>query len=154
MGRVPHKKKTSFQVAQKVEKREDVEEEQSGRRRSTSRNEENVAKAKQLLNSGRRASARMTAEKLNLLKFSVHSIVSDDLQQRKVCAELAKCAKPRVTLRKGVSGKAQRGNAASASPQSRLGSARLLLPSDERTPEKTPAWDGEKSASGFAAVPK
>ncbi|KAF2901485.1 hypothetical protein ILUMI_04701 [Ignelater luminosus] len=47
----------------------------------------------------------------------------------------------------------QRGNASSASLQSRPGPARLLsLPSDETTPEITPLWNGGKSASSFDAL--
>ncbi|KAF2892907.1 hypothetical protein ILUMI_13266 [Ignelater luminosus] len=58
-------------------------------------------------------------------------------------------------MRKEVSDEAQYGNATSVSLQSRPGLARFLsLPFDKTTPERTPLWDGGKSASGFDAMPK
>lgn len=68
--------------------REDVEDEQRAGRSTATRTDENVAKVRELLNSDRRLSIRLIAQEVHLAKSTVHSIVTDDLQMRKMCAKL------------------------------------------------------------------
>nr|XP_012143528.1 PREDICTED: putative uncharacterized protein FLJ37770 [Megachile rotundata] len=68
--------------------REDDEDEQRVERPSSSRSDTNVDKVREILNSDRRLSIRLIAQELNLTKSTIHSIVTEDLQMRKVCAKL------------------------------------------------------------------
>ncbi|XP_014487170.1 PREDICTED: putative uncharacterized protein FLJ37770 isoform X2 [Dinoponera quadriceps] len=68
--------------------REDVEDEERAGRPTSTRTHKNVAKVRQLLNCDRRLSVRLIAQELHLVKSTVYSIVTDDLQMRKVCAKL------------------------------------------------------------------
>ena len=68
--------------------REDVGDDERSGRPSTSRNDENLAKVRQVLNSDRRLSVRLIAEMVNLNHETVHQLVTEDLMMRKVCAKL------------------------------------------------------------------
>lgn len=68
--------------------REDVEDDDRAGRPSTSRNEENLAKVREVLNSDRRLSIRLIADRVNLNYGTVFQMVSEDLMMRKVCAKL------------------------------------------------------------------
>lgn len=70
------------------EGREDIEDEQRTGRPSTSHSLDNVAKVKAVLDSDRRLSVRLIADKVGLPKSIVHEIVTTELQMRKVCAKL------------------------------------------------------------------
>lgn len=71
-----------------TEGRESAEDEPRAGRPSTSRTGDNAQRARHLLNSDRRLSVRMVAEKLGLDKMVVHKIISEDLGMRKICAKL------------------------------------------------------------------
>jgi len=68
--------------------REEVADEARSGRPSTSRNDENVQRVRNLLNSDRRFSVYQVADALNMSKSTVHRIISEDLSMRKVCAKL------------------------------------------------------------------
>ena len=70
------------------EGKEDVEDEQSIGRPSTSQTSDNVAKVKAVLDSGRHLSVRLIADQVGLPKSIVHEIITTELQTRKVCAKL------------------------------------------------------------------
>lgn len=68
--------------------RETVEDKDRSGRPSTSSSDENVSKVKELLESDHRLSLRLIAEELNMCKSTVHNIVTENLNMRKVCAKL------------------------------------------------------------------
>lgn len=70
------------------EGREGVEDEQRTGRPSTSHTLDNVAKVKAVLDSDRRLSVRLIADKVELSKSIVHEIITTELRMRKVCAKL------------------------------------------------------------------
>jgi len=67
--------------------RESIEDEQREGRPSTSRNENNVARVKAVLDRDRRLSVRLIAEEIGLLETDIHRIIMEDLHMRKVCAK-------------------------------------------------------------------
>ncbi len=69
------------------EGRESIEDDERAGRLSTSKTEENV-KVREVLNSDRRLSVRLIADKCNMSKDSVHRILTEDLQMRKICAKM------------------------------------------------------------------
>ncbi len=66
--------------------REDAEDDRAGRP-ATSRNEENLAKLREVLNSDRHLSIRLIADRMNLNYGTVFQMVTEDLMMRKVCAK-------------------------------------------------------------------
>ena len=68
--------------------REDVQDDQRAGRPVSATADENVTKVRNLLDSDRRLNVRLIAQELHLRKSSVHSIVTDHLNMRKVCAKL------------------------------------------------------------------
>jgi len=71
-----------------LEGREQVEDEPRGRRRSTSKTEDNVERVRYLVRSDRRLTLRMISSELNLNRFTAHQILTQDLDMRKVCAKM------------------------------------------------------------------
>jgi len=71
-----------------LEGREQVEEEPRAGRFSTSKTDYNVERVRSLLRSDRRLTLRMISSKLNLNRFTVHQILTQDLFKRKVCAKM------------------------------------------------------------------
>ncbi|XP_046396633.1 histone-lysine N-methyltransferase SETMAR-like [Ischnura elegans] len=70
------------------EGREDVEDDDRSGRPSTSRNDDNLAKVREVLNSDRRLSIRLIADRVNLNYGTVFQMVTEDLAMRKICAKL------------------------------------------------------------------
>ena len=68
--------------------RQSVEDEPRGGRPSTSRTDDNVQRVRDVLNSDRRLSVRMIADRVGIDKMTVHTIITEDLAMRKVCAKL------------------------------------------------------------------
>jgi len=68
--------------------RESVEDKQCTGRPSASRNENDVARVKAVLDRDRRLSVRLIAEEVGLPKTDVHRIITEDLHMRKICAKL------------------------------------------------------------------
>jgi len=64
-----------------------TDEERSGRP-ATSRNEENIAKVRQIVGENRRLTVRSIAEQVNIDRETVRRILTEDLDIRKVCAKL------------------------------------------------------------------
>ncbi|XP_071453429.1 protein GVQW3-like [Hetaerina americana] len=71
-----------------VEGREEVDDEPRPGRPSTTLTGESVRKIRDVLNSDRRLSVRMIAEQCNVPKTTVHEIIREQLQMRKICAKL------------------------------------------------------------------
>ncbi|XP_023723477.1 protein GVQW3-like [Cryptotermes secundus] len=65
-----------------------VEDEPHGGRPSTSRTDDNVQRVRDVRNSYRRLSVRMIADRVGIDKMTVHTIITEDLAMRKVCAKL------------------------------------------------------------------
>jgi len=55
---------------------------------STSRNENNVARVKAVLDRDQRLNVQLIAEDVGLPKTGVHRIITEDLHMRKICAKL------------------------------------------------------------------
>ena len=70
------------------EGREDVKDEQRTRCPSVSHTSDIVAKVKAVLDSDRRLSVRLKADRVGLPKSIVHEIITTELQMWKVCAKL------------------------------------------------------------------
>ena len=68
--------------------RESVEDEQHTGHPSTSRNENNVAHVKAVLDRNRHLSVRLMVEEVGLPKTDVHQIITEDLHMRKICVKL------------------------------------------------------------------
>ena len=66
---------------------ESVEDEQRSGRPSTTKTDENVQKVAKMVRSNRRLTIRELAEELNISYGSVQSILTDDLQMRRVSAK-------------------------------------------------------------------
>ncbi|XP_046395759.1 protein GVQW3-like [Ischnura elegans] len=64
------------------------EDDDRARRPATSRNEENLAKLREVLNSDRSLNIRLIADGMNLNYGTVFQMVNEDLMMRKVCAKL------------------------------------------------------------------
>ena len=69
------------------EGRESVTDEERSGRPATSRNEENIAKVRQILRENRRLTVRSIAEQVNIARETVRKILTEDLDMRKVCAK-------------------------------------------------------------------
>lgn len=70
------------------EGREGVEDEQRSGRPSTAHTSDNTEKVRAVLNSDRRLSVRLIADRVDLPKSIVHDIITTELQMRKICAKL------------------------------------------------------------------
>ncbi|XP_011699262.1 PREDICTED: putative uncharacterized protein FLJ37770, partial [Wasmannia auropunctata] len=70
------------------EGREEIADEPRSGRPTTARTNENVDRVRKVLRSDRRLSIQQIADTLHMSKFTVHRIVTEDLQMRKVCAKL------------------------------------------------------------------
>jgi len=70
-----------------LEGREQVEDKPRAGRPSTSKMDYNVEKARSLVTSDRQLTLRMISGELNLNRFTVHQILTQDLDMRKVCAK-------------------------------------------------------------------
>ena len=71
-----------------LEGREQVEEEPLGRRPSTSKTDDDVESVRSLVRSDHRLTLRMISSESNLNRFTVHHILTQDLDMRKVCAKM------------------------------------------------------------------
>jgi len=70
------------------EGREVVEDEHRVDRPTTARTDAQVAKVKQVLDSDRRSTIALISEETGLSVGKVHTIVTEDLAMRKVCAKI------------------------------------------------------------------
>ena len=68
--------------------REDVDDDERPGRPSSSRNEENVRKVRDLVRSDRRLSIKMMADQLGLNRETVRLVLIEDLGMRKICAKM------------------------------------------------------------------
>ena len=71
-----------------LEGREQVEDEPRAGRHSTSKTDDNVERVRSLVRSERRLTLRMISSDLNLNRFIVHEILTEDLDMRNVCAKM------------------------------------------------------------------
>ena len=65
-----------------------MEDEPRAGRPSTSKTEDNVKRVRPLVRSDPRLTLRMINSELNLNRFTVHQIITQDLDMRKVCAKM------------------------------------------------------------------
>ena len=65
-----------------------MEDEPRAGRTSTSKTDDNVERVRSLVRSDRRLTLRMINNELNLNRCTVHQILTQDLDMRKVCAEM------------------------------------------------------------------
>ena len=70
------------------EGRDQVEDEPRAGRPSTSKTDDNVERVRSLVRSDRRLTLRMISSELILNLFTVHKILTQDLEMRKVCAKM------------------------------------------------------------------
>jgi len=68
--------------------REEVEDEARSGRPSTTRNDETVARVRDLVRTDRRLTVRMIADELNINRQAVYEILTQDLGMRKICAKM------------------------------------------------------------------
>ena len=66
--------------------RESVEDEERSGRPSTSRTDDMIVKVREILSRDRRMTLRLMAEELGICKDTVHIIVREDLEKRKICS--------------------------------------------------------------------
>ena len=59
-------------------------------RPSTSKTDDNVERVRSLVRTDRRLTLRMISSELNLNRFTVHQILTQDLDMRKVCAKMVR----------------------------------------------------------------
>jgi len=71
-----------------LEGREQVEDEPRAVRPSTSKTYDNVERMRSLVRSDRRLTLRMISSELNLNRFTVHQMITQDLDMRKLCAKM------------------------------------------------------------------
>ena len=71
-----------------LEGREQVEDEPRVGRPSTSKTDDNVERARFLVRSDLRLTLRMISSELNLNWFTVHQVLTQDLDMRKVCTKM------------------------------------------------------------------
>jgi len=71
-----------------LEGRAQVEDEPRVGRPSTSKTEDNLDRVRSLVSSDRLLTLRMISNELNLNRFTVHQILTQDLDMRKVCAKM------------------------------------------------------------------
>src|SRR5215469_6556840 len=69
-----------------LEGQEQVEDKPRAGRRSTSKTDDNVERVRSLVRSDCRLTLRMISSELNLNRFIIHQILTQDLGIRKVCA--------------------------------------------------------------------
>jgi len=67
---------------------EQVEDAPRAGRNSTSKTDDNVERVRSFVRSDRRLTLRMISSELNLNRFTVHQILTQDLDMRKVCAKM------------------------------------------------------------------
>ena len=67
---------------------EQVEDEPRAGRPSTSKTDDSVEIVRSLVRSGRRLKLRMISSELNLNRFTIHPILTQDLDMKKVCAKM------------------------------------------------------------------
>ena len=70
------------------EGRESVTDEERSGRPATSRTEENIAKVGQIVRENCRLTVRSIAEQVNIDRETVRKILTEDLDMRKLCAEM------------------------------------------------------------------
>ncbi|VVC25895.1 Hypothetical protein CINCED_3A017953 [Cinara cedri] len=70
------------------EGREAIEDEPRSGRPSTAKTDENVIRVRDLVRSDRRLTVRMIGEQLGLTHTTVHHILTNDLEMRKICAKM------------------------------------------------------------------
>ena len=70
------------------EEREEVEDDPRSGRPTTSRTLDNIERVKQMVRADRRLMVRMIAEELSINKDTVWSIITENLEMRKVCAKI------------------------------------------------------------------
>ena len=70
------------------EGRENVTDKERSGWPATSRTEENIAKIHQIVRENRRLTVRSVAEQVNIDRETVRRILTEDLDMRKVCAEM------------------------------------------------------------------
>ena len=70
------------------EGRESVTDEESSGRPATSRNEENIAKVRQIVHTNRRLTVSRISEQVNIDRETVRKILTEDLDMRNVCAKM------------------------------------------------------------------
>ncbi|XP_033609194.1 uncharacterized protein LOC117282682 [Cryptotermes secundus] len=63
--------------------RQSVEDEPRGGRPSTSRTDDNVQRVRDVLNSDRRLSVRMIADRVGIDKMTVHTIITEDIKYKR-----------------------------------------------------------------------
>ena len=71
-----------------LEGREQVEDEPRAGRPSTSKTDDNVERVRSLVRLDRRLTLRMISSEINLNRFTVHQILTQDLYMRKVCTKM------------------------------------------------------------------
>ena len=71
-----------------LESREQVEDETRAGRLLTSNTDDNVERVRSLGRTNRRLTLRMIISELNVNRFIVHQILTQDLDMRKVCAKI------------------------------------------------------------------
>ena len=71
-----------------LEGREQVEDEPHAGRPSTSKTDDNVERVRSLVRSYHQLTLRMISSELNLNQFTIHHILTQDLDIRKVCAKM------------------------------------------------------------------
>ena len=71
-----------------LEGREQVEDEPHVGRPSTSKMDDNVERVRSLVRSDHRLTLRMISSELNLNRFTIHQILTQDLDMRKVCTNM------------------------------------------------------------------
>ncbi|XP_008179957.1 protein GVQW3-like [Acyrthosiphon pisum] len=70
------------------EGREAIEDEPRNGRPSTAKSDENVIRVRDLVRFDRRLTVRMIGEQLGLTHTTVHHILTNDLEMRKICAKM------------------------------------------------------------------
>ena len=65
-----------------------MEDEPHAARSSTSKTDDNVERVRSLVRSDHRLPLRMISSELNLNRFTVHQILTQDVDMRKVCAKM------------------------------------------------------------------
>ena len=70
------------------EGREEVEDDPRSGRPSTSRTADNIERVKQMVRADHRLTMRMIAEELSINKDTVWSIITENLEMRKVCTKM------------------------------------------------------------------
>ena len=71
-----------------LEGREQVEDKPRAGRPSTSKTDDNVERVRSLVRSDRRLTLRVISSELNLIRFTVHQFLTQDLDMTKVCAKM------------------------------------------------------------------